>query len=80
MAKLMKSGPACGCGPADFVWMVVAAGVKGLALLLLVNGVYNQWMGGMNAMVWAWYLAGFTALILGCCLYKKIGKTCPVHK
>jgi len=69
MAKMMMSksdsGMKCTCGPASFIWMILAVVVMGVGLWFLVGGLQSQWTGGSWQSVVVWYAIGFLVLGIG---------------
>lgn len=76
MAKGMK----CECGPTNIVWLLVACGVLGAGVMLLINSVWLQWMSpGLNPMIWLWYVGSVLVLSVGCILKHKACSGCQMH-
>lgn len=76
MAKMDR----CTCGPANFLWLIIAVIVMGVGLWLLVNGLQGQWSGVDTWQITlTWYAVGFLVLGIGKMFKHKSCGGCPVH-
>ena len=78
MAKSM--GPVCKCGPANFLWMIIAVIIMGVGLWLLVGGIQAQWNGAATwQMTLVWYSLGLLVYGIGKMFKKRSCTGCPAH-
>ena len=69
----------CECGPANFIWIILAAIVLGIGVWLLVGGLQMQWTGMPWLNTLLWYAAGILVLCIGKCFKMKACSGCPMH-
>ena len=78
--KVMMGGATCNCGPANFIWMIIAAVVLAVGLYVLVMALQTQWSGGTPFVnVAAWYALGFIIVTFGKMAKMKAMCSCPAH-
>ncbi|MEK6849259.1 MAG: hypothetical protein AABY01_01670 [Nanoarchaeota archaeon] len=69
----------CSCGPANFLWMIIAVIVMGVGLWFLVGGLHAQWDASAQwQMVLAWYAIGFLIFGIGK-MFKRKANCCSAH-
>ncbi|MBI4150561.1 hypothetical protein HY492_00375 [Candidatus Woesearchaeota archaeon] len=70
----------CTCGPANFLWMVIAVIVMGVGLWFLVGGIRAQWAdAGTWQMILVWYALGFLLIGMGKMFKHKSCGNCSMH-
>ncbi len=81
MAKIIRRGKTCSCGPVSFLWMLIAAAVYAVGTYVLVMAVQTQWLGvGDFVSVAPWYAVGFVILLVGKITKWKAVEGCEAHK
>lgn len=71
---MAMKGAKCTCGPANFIWLIIASIVIGISVYLLVSAIGAQWNGGST-----WAGSGWFGLVIAYALSAlvwAIGKLC----
>ena len=59
-------GNKCECGPANFLWLIIAVIVMGIGIWFVIGGVNAQWNGAAEwQMILVWYSLGLLILSIG---------------